>query len=276
MSILAPDGPDQINPDWVGLLDARQSGWFLKDSDELFKGFPVSASDKVLDVGCGQGVATLFCAERGAAVTYVDIDPAVVDTVAHKVAEQGTAASHTGLVSDCEPLQVPDQSATRVICQEVLEHVADPDHVVSELVRAGEPGALYLLTVPGEQGENVQKAFAPAEYFEHPNHIRVFSESDFRSLAERNGLEILSYSSSGFYLTFWVCIQWAIAAARKRQSGDNSPGADDPFTPPYDDSLSSWATLWGKLIATPEGEVFKRELDKLLPKVQIIVGKKPA
>lgn len=275
MSILAPDSPDSIDPDWVGLLDARQSGWFLKDTDELFRGFAISSEDSVLDVGCGGGVATLFCAERGAHVTYVDIDPDVVAKVRAQVEKQGKASGHAGHVSDCEPLPVADAAATRVICQEVLEHVEDPARVAAELARAGAPGALYLVTVPGEQGELAQKPFAPADYYEHPNHIRIFSQTDFTRLLEGAGLEVLEYTSSGFYRTFWVCIQWAVAAARQRQEGAEGAHADDPFTPPYDDSLHAWATLWGKLISTPEGEAFKHEMDKVLPKVQIILARKP-
>ena len=41
-----------------GLFDAVQSGWYLGDSNELFKGFPISAEDCVLDIGCGAGGAT--------------------------------------------------------------------------------------------------------------------------------------------------------------------------------------------------------------------------
>lgn len=49
-----------LNPDFldsrnVGLIDAVNAGWYQNDSDELFRGFPISAEDIVVDVGCGAG-----------------------------------------------------------------------------------------------------------------------------------------------------------------------------------------------------------------------------
>lgn len=275
MSILAPDTPEDMDLNWIGLLDAKMSGWFLKDSGELFKGFKISASDSVLDVGCGDGTAALFCTDRGAHVTISDIDADTIKALETKLDESGANGRYSSVVCNSDPLLVPDSFATRVICQEVLEHVENPQRVVSELVRAGKPGALYLLTVPGQRGEEIQKKFAPADYFEHPHHIRIFEKGEFNSLAENAGLEVIEYSSNGFYLTFWMCIQWAVAAANSRNSGEPYSFSDSPFVPPFDESLSGWARLWGSLISTPEGEALKKEMDKLLPKVQIIIARKP-
>lgn len=275
MSILAPDLPSDMDLDWIGLLDAKMSGWFLKDTDELYQGFKITALDSVLDVGCGDGVAALFCADRRAHVTISDIDADTVKAVEAKLEASGAAGRFTSVVCDSDPLLLPDSFATRIICQEVLEHVKDPQRVVSELVRAGKPGAQYLITVPGQKGEEIQKGFAPADYFEHPNHIRIFSKDDFISLAENAGLEVIDYSSNGFYWTFWMCIRWAVAAANSRNSGKPYSSSENPFASPVDECLSSWARLWGSLISTPEGESLKREMDKLLPKLQIIIARKP-
>lgn len=275
MSILSPGISADIDPGWVGLLDAKLSGWFLKDSGELFRGFQITENDSVLDVGCGDGVAALFCAEQGAHVTISDIDAGTVKSVEQKLRDSSAAGRYASIVCDSDPLLVPDAFATRIICQEVLEHVSDPGRVVAELCRAGEPGAQYLLTVPGEQSEQVQKSFAPADYYEYPNHIRVFGKNDFIELVEGAGLEVDSYTTNGFYSTFWVSMQWAITAAKCRENGEQYSVSHDPFKPPYDDSLQRWAVLWGKMISTPEGELLKKEMDKLLPKVQVILARKP-
>jgi len=153
VTVLGPDLPEVNDPRWVGLVDAEQSGWYLNKTDELFRGFHITADDSVLDVGCGPGHATIFCATRGAHVTFADVVAESIAELETKVRDLGTARGFKGIVSDSDPLLVPDGEATRVVCQEVLEHVSDPDRVLAELVRAGQPGALYLLTVPGEQGE---------------------------------------------------------------------------------------------------------------------------
>jgi len=53
VNILGQGIPDMNDPRWVGLIDAEQSGWFLNNSDEVFRGFHIAPSDYVLDVGCG-------------------------------------------------------------------------------------------------------------------------------------------------------------------------------------------------------------------------------
>lgn len=274
MSVLGPDVPDSVDPTWVGLRDAFQSGWFLGETNELFRGFPISSSDYVLDVGCGEGPMTQFCARRGAHVTFSDIDASCVAGVEKKIAAEGKARGYKGIVCDSDPLLVPDQSATRIVCREVLEHVADPVRVMSELVRAGEPGALYCITVPGELGENIQKAFAPESYFQHPNHIRIFGKDEFVSLVEDASLEVQSYTGAGFFTFFWMCMHWAVEGGKKDVESGGSPVLDS-IKPPYDQSLHDWGRLWAKLTSTPEGLCLKHELDALLPKNQIIIAKKP-
>ncbi|MEZ5569495.1 MAG: class I SAM-dependent methyltransferase [Halioglobus sp.] len=275
MSVLGRDVPDKNDLRWVGLIDAEQSGWYQGKSDELFRGFHISASDYVLDVGCGPGNATLFCARRGAHVTFTDVEAESVRELEAKVRDLGTASGYEAIVGDSDPLPVADESATRVICQEVLEHVADPGRVLAELVRAGKPGALFCLTVPGEHGEKIQQQFAPAMYFEHPNHIRIFSKASFLSLVEEAGLVVESYTPYGFYWFFSMSLHWAIQAAKGEDVQGQPFAVYASMQPPFDDSLQNWATLWRRMISTPEGRVFKREMDAMLPKSQVIIARKP-
>jgi len=275
LSVLGPNLPEINDPRWVGLIDAEQSGWYLNKTDELFRGFHISASDYVLDVGCGPGHATLFSARRGAHVTFTDVVAESVAELEKNVSELGVARGFKGIVCDSDPLLVPDAKATRVVCQEVLEHVSDPDRVLGELVRAGQPGALYLITVPAEQGEKVQEKFAPPMYFQHPNHIRIFSKDEFISVIVNSGLELISYTPYGFYWFFGMCMHWAIQAAKGQDFKSQPFAVYASIAPPFDESLQSWATLWRRMISTPEGVALKRELDAILPKSQVILARKP-
>jgi ubiquinone/menaquinone biosynthesis C-methylase UbiE len=272
MSVLRPDIPDSIDSGFAGLVDASESGWYLNDLNEYFRGFPVSADDVVLDVGCGAGAATIFSAQRGAKVIYSDVVGAVVDELTEKLKLLDGTGECLPLVCDSAPLLVEDETATRIVCSEVLEHVDDPAQVMEELVRVGKPGALYLLTVPGEKGEKIQRNFAPSSYFEKPNHIRIFSRDDFETLVEKAGLSIQSYSATGFFKVMWMSIHWAVEAA----SGGSvdASATHRKILPPFDDSLDRWSALWVKLISTPEGLAFKHQMDELLPKNQVVVAKK--
>lgn len=254
-----------------GLFDAVQSGWYLGDSNELFKGFPITADDSVLDIGCGAGGATLFCANRGADVTFVDVTAQAIELLRAKVA-QSPARKSEGFVSDGIPLPVTGASKSRVIAMEVLEHVEDPAAFLCELVRVGQPGALYLLSVPDSVGENMQKGFAPSYYFERPNHIHVFEREEFENLVSNAGLEIIHRDASGFFWTFWMFLYWTLA----KTAGAALEGESlDVVRPPYPPLLNDWAKLWHQIIKIPEAAPMKKALDQLLPKSQVIIARKP-
>lgn len=263
--------PDFVDSRDCGLVDAVQSGWYLGASNELFKGFHISSEDAVLDVGCGAGGATLFCANRGAHVTFTDVVAEKIESLRARVA-QTPARRADGFVSDSIPLPVADSSMTRVISMEVLEHVEDPAACLQELARVGQPGALYLLAVPDPVGENIQRDFAPSYYFERPNHIHVFGREEFGSLVTDAGLEIVHRDSFGFFWTFWMFLYWTLA----NHSGMRLEGAShDAVQPPYPPLLNDWAKLWHQIIKMPEAVPMKQALDQLLPKSQVIIARKP-
>ncbi|MEW4440682.1 MULTISPECIES: class I SAM-dependent methyltransferase [Pseudomonas aeruginosa group] len=268
----APENaPDYVDSRDCGLVDAVQSGWYQSETDELFKGFPVSADDVVLDVGCGAGGATLFCANRGARVIFSDVVEEKIEALRQRVAST-PARDAQGIVSDSCPLPLEDALATRVIALEMLEHVDDPAQVLAELVRVGQPGALYLLAVPDAAGEHLQKRFAPSYYFSAPNHVRIFEREQFAGLVRESGLEVLQQSTFGFYWTLWMCIYWTCA----RATGAELEGAThDVVQPPYPPLLNDWAKLWHQLLKMPESAPMKAALDDLLPKSQVIVARKP-
>lgn len=263
--------PDFVDSRNCGLIDAVQSGWYQSQSDELFKGFPVSADDDVLDVGCGAGGATLFCANRGASVTFTDVLAEKIESLRQRVALT-PARRAEGLVVDSTQLPLADACMSRVISMEVLEHVTDPQAFLCELVRVGRPGALYLLAVPDPVGERMQQGFAPDYYFREPNHIHIFEREQFGQLVRGAGLEIVKRSSFGFFWTMWMFMYWVLA----KNAGAELDGAShDIVQPPYPPLLNDWARLWNNLIQMPEAAPMKQALDQLLPKSQVIIARKP-
>jgi 2-polyprenyl-3-methyl-5-hydroxy-6-metoxy-1,4-benzoquinol methylase len=254
-----------------GLVDAVQRGWYQNDSGELFSGFPISAEDVVLDVGCGAGGATLWAARRGAEVIFTDVVEDKVAILRERVRET-SAKSATGMVCDSAPLPIADGTASRVIALEVLEHVDDPAQMMRELVRVGRPGALFLFSVPDARGEMIQKAIAPDAYFAPPNHIHIFERDAFASLVEDAGLEVERHTTYGFYWSLWTMFYWAWA----RSNGVELRGESlDVANPPYPPLLNDWAKVWHTLIQMPEAAPLKNALDDLLPKSQVIVARKP-
>lgn len=257
---MAPEHPAApVGANWLGLEDAVLSGWFQNDSNEVFRGVPIGSNDTVVDIGCGDGGCTLFCARRGAHVTAIDIDPQVIAGIEAKLADAapGRYATH---VSDGNPLPLHDAVASRVICTEVLEHVDDPDQLLGELFRIGKPGALYLIAVPDALQENMQKLVAPASYFQKPNHVRIIERDQFAQMVTRAGLVIEEHTQYGFFWSIWWALFWACQV-----------DLDHPSHP----ALDHWTESWRAVLALPQGLALKKQLDQFMPKSQIIIARKP-
>ena len=232
---------DKINSFELGLRDAMLSGWFNQETNELFKGFVVSADDTLLDVGCGDGGNVHFCGMRGAKIIIADIDGAKVEATRLRLGDT-PARDVECHVTDCNPLPIADATATRVVSTEVLEHVDDPAQFLAELVRVGKPGALYLLSVPHPSSEDLQKDIAAPEYFQKPNHIRVISEEQFKAMVSEAGLEIISHSQYGFYWSMWMLLFW---------------DAKVDLTNPDHPLLNHWAETWQAVLNSPRGAQIK-------------------
>ncbi|EZQ18624.1 methyltransferase [Halopseudomonas bauzanensis] len=255
----------------VGLTDAVRAGWYQGDTGELFRNFQISAEDVVVDVGCGAGGASLFCARYGAQVVYCDLDPGNIESLNERI-QHTPAREPRGIVTDCNPLPLAEGFASRVIAMEMLEHVDDPAAILRELARIGKPGALYLISVPDATAERLQLPIAPPEYFKKPNHIHIFEPDELAGKITDAGLEIVERSSYGFFWNLWMCMYWVLDKAAQ-----NDPEAisHDCTKPPYFPLLDSWTAIWARLISLPEAEPLRKALDEALPKSQIFIARKP-
>lgn len=243
----------------VGMLDALRAGWHNNENGELFSGFKISANDTVLDVGCGLGNNLNFCAQFAAKVIGVDIDPSRVQATEELLKRSGVKGFSV-LTSDGNPLPLESNIADKIVCTEVIEHVDDPLISLRELVRVGKPGALYMLSVPGQLSEEILKKLAPAVCFQKPNHIRVFGEKDFRNLVEAAGLVVEKHEFYSFYWAVWHAMIWKCDV-----DYDNG-------THPV---LENWARTWEGLMALPGGKACIEALDHALHKSQVIIARKP-
>ncbi len=245
----------------LGLHDAMQTGWYNEETRELATGFPVHPEDVVVDVGCGDGGVVNFCARMGAHVILADIDAARIDEAVRRLATS-PARKVEAHVTDAHPLPLTDASASRIICMEVLEHVEDPTVLMAELVRVGQPGALYLITVPGEVQERIQKHLAPPQYFERPNHVRIFDAESFGALVEQAGLTIERRFVYSFYWAMWWTLFWQCSTPLET-------AAQHPM-------LAAWSKAWELVLKGRDGLQIQGLLNELMPKNQVIVARKPA
>jgi SAM-dependent methyltransferase len=193
----------------------------------------------------------------------VDIDPAAVRAVGRRMRGWRLSRPFRAIQSDANPLPLPDGVATRVVCQEVMEHVDDPRQFLGELVRVGKPGSLYLLTVPDPASESLLKNIAPEVAWRKPNHVRVFGREEFEGLVAGSGLEVVRRSRGSFYWSMWWALFWSM---------DGFFAAGAPGTP----VLKEWNKTWAALLAAPNGARIKQALDDFAPRSQILISRKAA
>ena len=227
----------------VGLVDAIREGWYNKDTGELVPGVKVSPGDTVVDVGCGDGGHISFCARQGAAVILVDLDADRLEKTEERVRAQASNSCRA-IVSDCDPLPIDTGTTDLTICTEVLEHVPDPAQFLSELKRVTKPGGRLLLTVPDSRSESLISTTAPAEYFQEPNHIRVFDAESFGKLVSDSGLRIIDHRFQGCYTTFRLLFSWL-------SQPEGSPVAPTGTT---NIMVQHWAALWKEMMQLPGNE----------------------
>jgi SAM-dependent methyltransferase len=240
-------------------------------SKELFEGFPIGPEDTVLDVGCGDGNYSTLCGQWGAHVIFTDIDPANVATTGQRLAATA-ARGTTPIVGDADPLPLADETASKIISTEVLEHVDNPARFLAELARVGKKGALYLLAVPDPVQEGLQRQLAPASFFVRPKpgegmirglssgHLRTIGRDEFERLVAGAGLIVERRHHSSFYWALWFAFFWI---------------CDVDFSAPRHPLLTHWARTWKILLDLPEGHRVKTVLDGFMPKSQIIIARKP-
>lgn len=126
-----------------------------------------SITGKVIDVGCGRKpYRALFHCE-----TYIGLD---IENPGHSHENEDIDVFYDGKIFPFEA-----ESFDNALCNQVLEHVFNPDEFLSEIQRVLKPGGKLLLTVP----------FAWDEH-EQPYDYARYSSFGLRHLMEKNGFVI--------------------------------------------------------------------------------------
>jgi ubiquinone biosynthesis O-methyltransferase len=106
-----------------------------------------SHSWRVLEIGCGAGMLCLELARKAEWVVGIDVSHFVLNfanRVKHAVGYTNVAFQQ----GDAERLAFPDNSFDVVICSEVLEHLLDPQHALTEIRRVLKHNGTCILTTP--------------------------------------------------------------------------------------------------------------------------------
>jgi len=123
----------------------------------------------VLDVGCGDGVLSWMLAKRGAKVTGIDNAGDAVEFAREKCAGESDLDFRVGSVYE---LPFENDSFDYVVSSDVIEHLSEPDKMLSEMKRVWkEQGQVVISTPIKITGEPLDKM-----------HFQEFFPQDFETL----------------------------------------------------------------------------------------------
>lgn len=164
----------------------------------------------VLDVGAGGGAST--DSARGAlpdaSFVGLDLSPHALTSFRARTGAEAVLASLAA------SLPFRDASFDGVLCDDVIEHLVDPDHFARDAHRVLRPGGSLFLTTPnlaawfnralllcGRQPlfseVSLERVFGrPGE--DVVGHLRLFTKPALRQFLEYHGFEIVALDGAGF------------------------------------------------------------------------------
>jgi 2-polyprenyl-6-hydroxyphenyl methylase/3-demethylubiquinone-9 3-methyltransferase len=148
-----PNGP--MRP--LHAMNPARIGWIL---DRAARRFARPDGVRLLDVGCGAGLAAEALARRGFDVLGIDAAPDVIEAARAHAGETGPSYR----VATAEDLLAEGIRFPVITALEVIEHVPDPAAFVRVLVGLLEPGGLLVLSTLNRTRRSFLVAKLGAEY----------------------------------------------------------------------------------------------------------------
>jgi 2-polyprenyl-3-methyl-5-hydroxy-6-metoxy-1,4-benzoquinol methylase len=154
--------------------------------DTLQQLFAQAEPQSVLDVGCGEGVLTYQWAQQLGERRIVGID--LDDDKLKTEWETRSRPNLEYLTMPAQELPFADGEFDLAAAIEVLEHVPDPEHTVTEMARVA--SRHLLVSVPREplwRALNMARGAYLRDLGNTPGHVNHWSKRSFVRLLERHG-----------------------------------------------------------------------------------------
>lgn len=148
---------------------------------------------RVLDAGSGNGGISIAFANHGALVEGVDIEEDLVAIARAEANTQGSSAKFSWYEGTTLPF--PNGSFDAAVSASVLEHVTDPVHFLSEILRVLKPGGVFYLAYPNRlRPKETHTGLWGLSYLPMPI-ARWYARSAGHNPLEDNNLHFYSYWS---------------------------------------------------------------------------------
>jgi len=144
--------------------------WFTQPSFHAIRQYIAAGPPKshVLDVGCGRGALMAYIADLASCVEGFDFDAAAV--------MQCRRRGYKAQVADLNTLTPTEKRFDFIVMRHVLEHIADPVAVLSNLRVGLRPNGRLILEVPNVNGFTSKLFKSNWNGWDPPFHLNQFSK----------------------------------------------------------------------------------------------------
>lgn len=151
----------------------------------------------IIDIGCGEGITLDHVKSLYPDKRIIGVDRILENLfICRKYRNEAVGG-------DVFHLPFKDNSFDCALLIEVIEHISDPDPVVSEIRRILKPEAKLILIFPNDFIFKIARVLALKfkEAWFDSGHVRQWQPKDIRGLLERKGFSVIRGGSIPFY--FW-------------------------------------------------------------------------
>ncbi len=160
-----------------------------EDLAHLVAAARLTGVERVLDVGCGAGHASVAVAPFAAEVTALDLTDAMLAQAARLTAERGLTNVVT-LQGDAEALPRGDAAYDRVISRYSAHHWPNPARALREIHRVLRPGGAFVLSdIVAPDSPALDTFLQTFELLRDPSHVRDHSRHQWLAMLNEAGFE---------------------------------------------------------------------------------------
>jgi len=179
--------------EWAEIYDSNEN--LTRDLDEKVTRETLSnfRFKSILEIGCGTGKNTVFLAQLGEKVHALDFSQGMIEKAKEKVKAGNVRFEMADLT---QRWNCANAAYDLVVCNLVLEHIRDLDHIFSEAARALESKGRFFVNElhPFRQYRGTKARFERNETTTVEVDAFIHHISDFTKAASANSLKMVRFN----------------------------------------------------------------------------------